>query len=176
MSLLFTMYFHFSCACALPLQPLLLLQDLSMPSFHSASITVIKEVIEEEKEEQNDVLRGLGPYGSCGGVANRRPTANNGNATILVNKSTNIYEHRPAAGKQSAKEEMQKARTNALQLYLRVLRTALLPQLPPQLGGKTGIELLTYLRGLVLHGSCEESTVQYSAVCCKRGGDTEGGQ
>jgi hypothetical protein len=119
-------------------QPLLLLLDLDMPSFHSALIAVIKGVIEEEKEDkQNDVNRGPGPYGRCGGVENTRY---NGNARILVNNSTNIYEHRPGAGKLSAKEEMQKARTCALQSYLRVLSTVHLPQIPQGLGVKPALK------------------------------------
>lgn len=135
MSLILPLYTHSSCACALPLQSLLLLLDLDMPSFHSALIAAIKGIIEEEKEDKkNDSLRGPGPYGSCGGVENRKHTTNNGNARILVNNSTNIYEHRPGAGKQSAKEEMQKARTNALQSYLRVLCTVQIPQRPQGLG------------------------------------------
>ena len=135
-------YVHHSCACALPLQPLLLLLDLSMLSFHSALIAVIKWVLEEEKEDkQNDANRGLGPYGSCGGIENRRHIANNGNARIIVRNSTNIYEHKPGEGKQSAKEEMQKARTNALQSYLRVLSSVHLPKRPQGLGVKSAVTI-----------------------------------
>jgi hypothetical protein len=159
------MYVHFSCACALPLQPLLLLHDLDMRSFHSSLIAVMKGVIEEEKEDKhNDAHRGPGPYGSCGGVENRRLITNNGNARILVSNSTNIYEHRPGVGKLSAKEEMQKARTNALKSYLRVLSTVHLPQIPQGLGVKPPLNSSLTCEDLLYMAAVRSS--MYSVMLC----------
>ena len=103
---------YHSCACAFNLQPLLLLRDLSFPSFHTAFLRVLHDVL-------NHPL-GIGSLGGDGVAWGRKTDMvqmrGKGTAVITVNNSTDVYKKKGATAASVAEE-----RTKSMLSYLRML-------------------------------------------------------
>jgi hypothetical protein len=138
-----------SCACALPLQPLLLLRDIRLHTYHSALMVALKEVLSAEKqgtesgcrgkEEGMSKNKGYGAYGRT------------------VNNSTDIYKFK-STGTKSAADQLRDARTRSLEAYLRILRTAERPS-------TVGAELLSDASHSVTAGESAYMLSMRQALC-----------
>jgi hypothetical protein len=138
-----------SCACALFLQPLLLLRDIRLHTYHSALIVALEEVLSAdkqgtesgstEKEEGLSKNKGYGAYGRT------------------VNNSTDIYKFK-STGTKSAADQLRDARKRSLEAYLRILRTAERPS-------TVGAELLSDASHSVTAGESAYMLSVRQALC-----------
>jgi hypothetical protein len=104
-----------SCACALSLQPLLLLRDIRLDTYHSALIVALEEVLSADKQGPES-----GSRGKEEGLSKNKGYGAYGRS---VNNSTDIYKFK-STGTKSAADQLRDARTRSLEAYLRILRTA----------------------------------------------------
>ena len=103
-----------SCACALPLQPLLLLRDIKLHTFHSVLIIALEEVISSDKPGQASMSNGKAEQ-----LAGNKGYGGYGRT---VNNSTDIYKFK-SIGSKSAADQLREARTRSLEAYLRILKS-----------------------------------------------------
>ena len=90
-----------TCACALSLQPLLLIRDLGLKSFQTSLVTLFSDVIQQASSPPIQYSQTV--------------------AKVPVRNSASVYLFASTAS-ESALELSQKARTNSIKSYLQALR------------------------------------------------------
>ena len=99
---LFLFFFSFySCVCALPLQPLLLIRDLGLESFHFNLLTAFQEILK------------LGLESNQNGIGQR-------DTKFTVKNTTDVYFYSNNKN-ESALEQLRKARTKSFHSYVQAL-------------------------------------------------------